>query len=178
MSLCALPGSAYKKRDYVHFIRAHPATQRWALKRRRRGAAAGPGGTGPPPTPGWTWAWCSPLGAAHSSSVKWAQYLPHTMRWNDIKCPAHGRPSTKVDTQYILCERNAITYIKDRGFPGGLVVKNSPAKAGERMFAPWVRRSPGEGNGSQLQYSCLGNPMHRRAWRATVHGVTKESNVT
>ena len=39
-------------------------------------------------------------------------------------------------------------------------------------------RSPGEGNGNPLQYSCLGNPMDRRSWQATVHGVTKESDTT
>ena len=42
-----------------------------------------------------------------------------------------------------------------------------------RRFDPWVRRSPGEGNGNPLQYSCLGNPMDREAWWATVHGVMK-----
>ena len=40
-------------------------------------------------------------------------------------------------------------------------------------FIPGLGRSPGEGNGNLLQYSCLGNPMGRGAWRATVHGVTK-----
>ena len=40
-------------------------------------------------------------------------------------------------------------------------------------FNPWVRRSPGEGNGNPLQYSCLGNPMNRRAWQATVRGVAR-----
>ena len=39
-------------------------------------------------------------------------------------------------------------------------------------------RSPGEGNGNPPQYSCLGNPMDRGAWQATVHGVTKESDTT
>ena len=38
--------------------------------------------------------------------------------------------------------------------------------------------SPGEGNGNPLQYSCLGNPMDRGGWWATVHGVTKESDMT
>ena len=38
---------------------------------------------------------------------------------------------------------------------------------------PGLGRSPGEGNGNPLQYSCLGNPMDGGAWRATVHGVTK-----
>ena len=43
---------------------------------------------------------------------------------------------------------------------------------------PELARSPGEGNGNQLQYSCLGNPMDRGAWLATVHGVTKQSGTT
>ena len=46
-----------------------------------------------------------------------------------------------------------------------------------RGFDPWVRRAPREGNGNPHQYSCLGNPMDRGAWRATVHGVA-ESDAT
>ena len=57
-----------------------------------------------------------------------------------------------------------------------LVVKNLPANAGdirdEGSF-PGSGRSPGEGNGNPLQYSCLENPMDRGAWWATVHGVVK-----
>ena len=64
------------------------------------------------------------------------------------------------------------------GFPGGSVVKNSPADTGDAVSVPELERSPGEGNGNPLQYCCLGNPMDRRAWRATVHGVAKESDVT
>ena len=45
-------------------------------------------------------------------------------------------------------------------------------------FQPWVRKSPGEGNGIPLQYSSQDNPMDRGAWWATVHGVTKESDTT
>ena len=62
---------------------------------------------------------------------------------------------------------------KTMGFPGGSVVKNLPANAGDPGSMPGLGRSPGEGNGNPLQYSCLGNPMDRGAWRATVHGVTK-----
>ena len=43
---------------------------------------------------------------------------------------------------------------------------------------PGLGRSPGEGNGYLLQYFCLGNPMDRRAWQATVHGVTKNLQTT
>ena len=43
--------------------------------------------------------------------------------------------------------------------------------AGDLCLSPGFGRSPGEGNGNQLQYPCLGNPMDRGAWWATVHGV-------
>ena len=61
-------------------------------------------------------------------------------------------------------------------FPGGLVVKNSPANAGDTGdvdSVPGLGGSPGAGNGSPLQDSCLENPMDRGAWWATVNGVTK-----
>ena len=57
-----------------------------------------------------------------------------------------------------------------------LVVKNPPANAGnvrDLGSIPGLGKSPGAGHGNPLQYSCLGNPMDRGAWRATVHGVTK-----
>ena len=59
------------------------------------------------------------------------------------------------------------------GFPGGSVVKNPPANIGDVRLMPESGRSPGEGNGNPLQYSCLGNPMDKGAWWATVHRVTK-----
>ena len=58
------------------------------------------------------------------------------------------------------------------------MVKNLPANAGDLGLIPGPGRSPGEGNDNPLQYSCLGNPMDRGAWRATFHRVTKESNMT
>ena len=57
-------------------------------------------------------------------------------------------------------------------FPG-VSVKNLPANAGDVGSIPGLGRSPGEGNGNPLQYSCLGNLMDRGAWRATVHGVSR-----
>ena len=62
------------------------------------------------------------------------------------------------------------------GFPGGSVVKNPPAYAGDAGdlgLIPGLGRSPAEGNGNLLQYSCLGNPMYRGAWWVTVHGVAE-----
>ena len=61
---------------------------------------------------------------------------------------------------------------KQRGFPGGSVIKNMPANEGDMGLIPGLGRSLGEGNGNSLQYSSLGNPMDRGDWRATVHGVT------
>ena len=56
------------------------------------------------------------------------------------------------------------------------MVKNPPANAGDAGAAGLTSgsgRSPGEGNGNPLQYSCLGNPMDGGAWWAAVHGVAK-----
>ena len=50
------------------------------------------------------------------------------------------------------------------GFPGGSVVKNSPANAGDVGLISGSGRSPGEGNSNPLQYSCLGNLMDGGAW--------------
>ena len=57
--------------------------------------------------------------------------------------------------------------------PRWLSGKESTCNAGGTSLIPGSRRSPGEGTSNPLQYSCLGNPMDRGAWRATVHGVTK-----
>ena len=63
------------------------------------------------------------------------------------------------------------------GFPGVSAVKNSPAKAGDIGSIPGSGRSPGEGNGNPLQYSCLGNSMDRETCQATAHGVAKQSEM-
>ena len=60
------------------------------------------------------------------------------------------------------------------GFPGVSVITNPPAKAGDTGSVPGSARSSGKGNCNSLQYSCLGNPKDRGAYRATVHGVLKK----
>ena len=62
-------------------------------------------------------------------------------------------------------------------FPGDSVVNNPPANAGDAGLIPGLGRSPGEGNGNSLQYSCLENPMDTGAWWATVGGIA-ESDMT
>ena len=59
------------------------------------------------------------------------------------------------------------------GFPGGSVVKNPPANAGDVSLIPGSGGSSGEGNGNPLRYFCLQNPTDRGAWRATVHRFAK-----
>ena len=58
------------------------------------------------------------------------------------------------------------------------MVKNWPANAGDKGLTSGSGRSPREGNGNPLQYSCLGNPMDRGACWVTVHGIAKELDVT
>ena len=59
--------------------------------------------------------------------------------------------------------------IKRQTFPGGSDGKVSVYNEGDPGSIPGLERSPGEGNGNPLQYSCLENPMDRAAWQATVH---------
>ena len=68
-------------------------------------------------------------------------------------------------------------------FPGGIghvlpsllvpMVKKSACNVGDLDSTPGLGRSPGEGNGNPLKYSCLGSPMDRETWQATVHGIAK-----
>ena len=62
---------------------------------------------------------------------------------------------------------------QDGSFPGDSIGKESTCSAGDLGSIPGSGRSPGEGNGYPLQYSCLENPMDRGAWWATVHGAAK-----
>ena len=71
----------------------------------------------------------------------------------------------------VLCTNNL-------GFPDGSEGKASACNAGEPGSIPGSGRSPGEGNGNPLQYSCLENPMDGEAWWAIVHGGCKESDTT
>ena len=66
--------------------------------------------------------------------------------------------------------------MRKQGLPTWLRGKESACNArdaGDMGSIPGWGRSPGGGNGNPLQYSCLGNPMHRGAWWAAVHGITK-----
>ena len=78
----------------------------------------------------------------------------HSSR-TQVKCPFHLNP----------------TFLQ--GFPGGSDGKESACNAGDQGLIAGSRRSPGEGNGCPLQYSCLENFMDREAWQAVIHGIAK-----
>ena len=88
----------------------------------------------------------------------------------DRHCMAYKAQNTYYQALY---RKSLPTSTQHKAFPGGTLVKNSPANAGDTVLTPGSGRSPGEGNSNRLQYSCLENPMDRGAWRATVHGVAK-----
>ena len=83
-------------------------------------------------------------------------YLNHSGSPNELRLVAKIKPLMQAQV-----------------FPGGSEVKASASNARDLGSIPGSGRSPGEGNGNPLQYSCLENPMDRRAWWATVHRVAK-----
>ena len=79
----------------------------------------------------------------------------------------------------MLCKfYNSDTMIVSLRLLSWLNHKESSCNTGDSGLIPGSGKSPGGGNGSLLQYSCLGNAMDRGAWHAVVHGVAKESNMT
>ena len=94
--------------------------------------------------------------------------------------PEHGKPESRVSlrgeelmsTESSCGAQQGSLVAKPRD-PGGSVVKNLPANAGDRGSVPGSARSPGEGNGNPLQYSCLENSMDRGTLWAVVHWIAK-----
>ena len=95
-------------------------------------------------------------------------------------CPLYNSVITvhleSLNSQTILKKKNTVNGItlSDfkhlQSFHGGSDSKECACNAGDHGSIPWSGRSPRERNGCPLQYSCLGNPMDRGAWRATVYG--------
>ena len=82
--------------------------------------------------------------------------------------------SKLLELLYVIMPVNPLDlYLHWLGFPGGSDGKASVCNTGDPSSIPGLGRSPGEGNGNPLQYSCLENPMDGGAWWATVHGVAK-----
>ena len=111
-----------------------------------------------------------------TQGIRWPQVF-RSLRYAHIHSCTCG-----IATQGICSKKQAGNNIHVRiyiwGFPGGTVVKNPPGNEGDKGLNPEPKRSPGGGNGNPFQYSCLGNPMDRGAWCATVHGVSKQTRLS
>jgi len=79
----------------------------------------------------------------------------------------------------LVCFKNTFKYTyTPLGLSRWLSGKESACQCRRCALIPGLGGSPGEGNGNRLQYTCLGNPMDRRAWQATAHGAAKELDAT
>ena len=94
------------------------------------------------------------------------RWFPSFFTWNN----PHHSPSFSSNSSSVALYPSCTFYLALS--TDGLVVKNPPVNAGDPGLTASSGRSPGEGNGYPLQYSCLGNPMDRNVWRAAIHGVT------
>ena len=125
------------------------------------------------------WLFVTPWTIAHQAPL--SMEISRQEYWSGLPCPPPGdlpdpgiklmSPALQMDS--LPAERSGRLYFL--GFLDGAVVKNPPANAEDARdvgLIPGLGRSPGERNGNPLQYSCLGIPMDRGAWWATVHGVT------
>ena len=128
-----------------------------------------------PPAMGETWV--QPLGwedrlememATHSSILAWR--IPQTEEPSGLMSIWSHRVGHKwSDFRLKSSSGNSIWW----GFPYSSVGKESVCNARDLGSIPGSRRSPGDGNGNPLQYSCVENPMDRGAWQAKIHGVPK-----
>ena len=104
--------------------------------------------------------------------------MPFAATWMDLEMITLSKVSqTKTNIMYhsyVESKRTQINmHSEQEDFPGSSVVKNLPASTGDSRSIPGSARFPAEGNGDTLRYSCLGSPIERGAWRATVHVVAK-----
>ena len=93
-------------------------------------------------------------------------------------CPSKSSYRSIVSSMKKNTQESYNKYILWRSLPGSSVVKNLPDNAGDSSSIPGRRRSPEEGNGNPLQYSSLGNPTDRRAWRVAIYSVVKKLDAT
>ena len=99
-------------------------------------------------------------------------------RWLCNCSALRGSTCASLQSQHYSCyhgRRQVDKGVKDLGLT---ILGGQPANGGDVGSIPGSVRSPGGRNGNPHQYYCLENPMDRGAWRATVHGVAKESDMT
>ena len=113
----------------------------------------------------WTWVWVC-------SGSWWWTGKPGVLQSMSWQRDRHGW-ATKLNW---ICRYKYVcifSWVTNEDFPGSSEGKESASNAEDPDLIPWLERSPGEGNGNPLQYSCLENFMDRGAWQCTVPGVTK-----
>ena len=130
---------------------------------------------------GWGWRrqnFRVPLGSTPLLAVQgsgpacWCCSYWSSNGWSSASAPS-GLADGVPPPAHRISDREAwvlLLWGPSRGFLGGMMVKNLPASAGDKGDTgsiPGSGRSPGGGNGNPLQYSCLGNPVDREAWKAT-----------
>ena len=100
--------------------------------------------------------------------------LENTMDEGAWQATVHGvaKSRTRLNDFSVIIALYQLSH-KGMGFPDSSAGKESACNAGDPGSIPGLGRSPGEGNGSLLQYSCLENPMDHGVWQAMVHGVVK-----
>ena len=110
-------------------------------------------------------------------SADFPVHLPKWLVTEHLQTQYVQNNSVSFSLILLLCLSSPFPYwqplIPASYFPHGSASKESGCSAGDPGSIPGLGRSPGEGNGNLLQYSCLENPMDRGAWWATVHGVIK-----
>ena len=116
---------------------------------------------------------CSPWGCKESDTTEL-----NDCPWNRLPFPSPGDlPYPEVEHVSWIPGTLFLSHLRfQKASQVGLVVKRLTANARDIRdvgLIPGRGKSPGEGHGNPLQYSCLENPMDRGAWQATVHGVTK-----
>ena len=114
----------------------------------------------------------------HSSEASILQCLAFFMVQLSHLCMTTGKAIALIvwtlvgKVMSLLCNTLS-SFVIPLGFSDGSDGKESACSAGDLTSIPELGRSPGEGNGNPLQFSCLENPVDREAWRATVRGVAK-----
>ena len=114
----------------------------------------------------WTWVWAD-------SRRWWRTGKPGALQFMGSQRVGHDLVTEQQQQFYIELFEPLVIHL---GLRGGSVVKNPPANAGDAGSIPGSGRSPREGNGTPLHYSCLGNPLDRGPWWITVPVVAKESD--
>ena len=113
--------------------------------------------------------WC------HTSRIQILAKNDSLVNWNKLPHFFHLLNGDKRSSYFTgcFCGLGELHWTLKHCFPGGSEVKVSACNVGDLGSIPGSGRSPGEGNGNPLQYSCLENPIDGGAWWATVHGVAK-----